>query len=154
MAGSGALVQALVLASVVASSQTSLGPGDTFTHAGLTPAEIREVTGVVERSAYDTPESWTLELRVRRMMLGESAGLIVQGSHLLCGATGNCQIFVLRHSSGHWVSLFPDGHQVIAETFAFGPGAAHGVPDLTVSSNLGAAAERRVTFRFDGRFYR
>jgi hypothetical protein len=154
MGSSGGLFCALVLFSSRASSQASLGMRDTFTRARLTPDEIREVIAVIERSAYDTPESWTKELRVRRVDLGVSSGLIVQGTSLLCGATGNCQIFALRKANRHWVSLFQDNQEVIADTFTFGPGAAHGIPDLTLTANVGADAEYHVRFMFDGRFYR
>lgn len=154
MGSPGGLFCALVLLSSLASSQASFGIRDTFTRARLTPDEIREVIAVIERSAYDTPDSWTGELRVRRVDLGVSPGLIVQGTSLLCGATGNCQIFALRKASGHWVSLFQDNQEVIADTFTFGPGAAHGIPDLMLTANLGADTERRVQFMFDGRFYR
>lgn len=154
MGGCGGLFGALVLFSCLASSQASVGIGDTFALVRLTPHEIQEVIAVVERSAYDTPDSWTKELRVRRVDLGVTPGLIVRGTSLLCGATGNCQTFALRKSNGHWVSLFQDNQTVIADTFTFGPGVAHEIPDLTVTANSSADAERRVRFRFDGRFYR
>lgn len=134
--------------------QASAAADDAFTRARLTPTEIREVIAVIERSAYDTPESWPRELRVQRIDLGTYPGVIVQGTSLLCGGTGNCQIFALRKSNGHWVSLFQDGQQVIADRFTLGPGAAHGIPDLTVTVNVGADTERHVTFHFDGHVYR
>jgi hypothetical protein len=42
----------------------------------------------VEQSAYDTPDDWKKELRVRRGDLGVKPGMMVQGSKLLCVGTG------------------------------------------------------------------
>jgi len=54
--------------------------------------------GTAEASAYDTPDSWRAEVRVKRIDLAGTPGLVVQGSKLLCGATGNCQIWIYRES--------------------------------------------------------
>jgi hypothetical protein len=74
----------------------SLGAKDTFNSVGLSAKEAQEIVEEVERSAYDTPDDWKKELRVRRVDLGNSPGLVVQGSELLCGGTGNCQTWVFR----------------------------------------------------------
>jgi hypothetical protein len=134
-------------------AQTS-GPTETFDTARLTPEEIAEILGGVERSAYDIPESWRAELRVTRVNLGACAGIVLQGTDLLCGATGNCQVFVFRNTHGHWVSLFGDGQAPIGESFQFGPGMSSGIRDFSVLTNVSAQAGTRVTYVFDGRLYR
>jgi len=66
----------------------SLGPKDTFNSVGLSAKEVP--VEEMEQSAYDTPDDWKKELRVRRTDLGNNPGMMVQGSKLLCGGTGNC----------------------------------------------------------------
>src|SRR5579862_6292723 len=75
---------------------------DTFAAAKLSGREVREIIAGVEQSAYDTPTSWETELRVRRVDLGGSSGLVVRGTSLLCGATGNCQMWVFRKTNEKW----------------------------------------------------
>ena len=80
----------LFFASPALPQAQGLGPKDTFAAARLSAKEIHEIVEGVEPSAYDTPDSWNKELRVRRVDLGGSPGIVVQGSKLLCGGTGNC----------------------------------------------------------------
>ena len=88
-----------------ASSQT-LGTSDTFTAAKLTKQEITQLIPILEQLAYDIPDSWDTELRAKRIELGNSQGLVLEGTNLLCGGTGNCQIFVFRRVNSRWISLF------------------------------------------------
>ena len=77
---------AMLLFACLAFSQTqSLGPKDTLAAAQLSPKETRQIISAVEQSAYDTPDSWSSELRAKRIDLGNSQGLVLQGSNLLCG---------------------------------------------------------------------
>jgi hypothetical protein len=130
------------------------GPKDTFSTARLAASEIREILAGVERSAYDTPESWRTELRVKGVDLGTAEGIVLQGTKLLCGGTGNCQVFVFRRAHGHWVTLFGDEQAPIGESFELGPGSSHGIKDFSVVTNISADASERVTYVFDGRLYR
>jgi hypothetical protein len=132
----------------------SLGPKDTFVAARLSATEAHEIITGVEPSAYDTPDSWRKELRVRRVDLGGSPGMVVQGTHLLCGGTGNCQIWVFRKAGGKWVSMFGSEQAPIAEGFQLGPAVTHGAKDLTIVANSSAEAGERVTYKFDGSLYR
>lgn len=132
----------------------SLGPSDTFDTAHLTQDDVRQIIAAIEPSAYDTPDSWTAELRAKRVDLGNGAGLVLQGSTLLCGGTGNCQVFVLQRKKGHWVSLLGNAQAPLAEAFQFGPGISHGMKDFTVIANTSAGLDQRVTYQFDGRRYR
>ena len=80
----------------------SLGPKDTFAAARLSATEVRQIIAGVEQLAYDTPDSWSEELRAKRVNLGSSPGLVLQGTKLLCGGTGNCQVFVFRNANNRW----------------------------------------------------
>ncbi len=64
----------LVCASPAMSQMQSLGPKDTFAASRLSAREIHEIVEEVEQSAYDTPDSWEKELRVKRVNLGASPG--------------------------------------------------------------------------------
>ena len=143
----------LFCASSTFSQARNLGPKDTFAAAGLTAKEVREITDGVEQSAYDTPDSWTSELRVRRVDLGSAPGIVVQGTELLCGGTGNCQTWVFRKAAGKWVSMFAD-QAPLADSFQFGPTSTGGVKDFIITTNSSAEASQRVIYKFDGKLYR
>jgi hypothetical protein len=132
----------------------SLGAKDTFDSVGLSAKEVQEIVAEVEQSAYDTPDDWKKELRLRRADLGNNPGLMVQGSKLLCGGTGNCQTWVFRKADNKWVSLFPSDRVPIAESFRLGPGVTGGIKDFTILANSGAETGQTVTYKFDGTFYR
>ena len=132
----------------------SLGPTDTFAAAKLSAKEISQVLDAVEQSAYDTPESWSKELRVRRVDLGGNPGLVVQGTSLLCGGTGNCQTWCFRKANNTWLSIFAADQAPIASGFQLGPGVTHGLKDFTILTHLSAESGQRVIFKFDGKLYR
>jgi hypothetical protein len=150
----GVLAVVLCVTTALQSQMQSLGRNESFAVAKLSAREIRQILGGVEQSAYDTPDSWQTELRLRRVDLGGSAGLVVQGSSMLCGGTGNCQTWVFRKSNDHWISMMAGDQAPIVSAFAFGPGVTRGIPDLTIVANLSATDSKRTTFRFDGKFYR
>jgi hypothetical protein len=130
----------------------TIGAAETLDAAKLTRKEIIQLIPVLEQQAYDIPDSWNTELRARRVDLGSSSGLVLEGTNLLCGATGNCQIFIFRRVNGQWVSLFK-GEAPIGDAFTFGPDTTNGIKDLSVASNQSAEATHRVRYRFDGQFY-
>lgn len=144
----------LLLPSVAASQLDSLGPNDTFRAAQLTKKESEEIVRQVQDSAFDTADDWQSELRVRRVDLGRSPGIIIQGTKLLCGATGNCQTWVFRKVDDKWISLFPGDKVPIVEGFHIGPGAKNGIRDCAVVANSGAKSDERTTYHFDGKIYR
>jgi hypothetical protein len=131
----------------------TLGIGDTFEAAKLTQQEVSQLLPTLEKLAYDTPDSWNTELRAKRIDLGSSPGLVLEGTDLLCGGTGNCQIFVFRRVNNRWISLF-EGQAPICEAFTIGPGTTNGIKNLTVATNQSAETAQRVAYQFDGRFYR
>jgi len=144
----------LLLLSFLASFATAktLGTADTFAAAKLTQEEVSQLIPALEQLAYDTPDSWNTELRAKRIDLGSSPGLVLEGTNLLCGGTGNCQIFVFRRVNDRWISLF-QGQAPICEAFTFGPGTSHGIKNLTVAANQSAETTHRVAYQFDGQFY-
>ena len=149
------LIAAILLCASSALSQAhSLRPKDTFAAARLSAKEVREITDGVEQSAFDTPDSWESELRVRRVDLGNGSGIVVQGTKLLCGGTGNCQTWVFRKADGKWVSMFGGDQAPIADSFQLGPTSTGGVKDFTITANSSAEASHRVTYKFDGKQYR
>jgi hypothetical protein len=136
------------------SQMERLGPNDTFRTAQLTKREVEELLRQVEDSAFDTADDWPSELRVRRVDLGGSPGIIIQGTKLLCGATGNCQTWVFRKAENKWISLFAGDQVLIIEGFQIGSAATNGIKDFKVVANSSAETEERITYHFDGHFYR
>jgi hypothetical protein len=132
----------------------SLGSRDTFRAAALSSTEIKKIVKQVEDSAYDIADDWESELRVRHVDLAASPGLILQGTKLLCGATGNCQTWVFRKSHNNWILMFAKDDVPIAEGFRLGPGVSGGIKDFTVQANSRAEAEQTVTYKFEGKLYR
>jgi hypothetical protein len=145
----------LFLLSMLTSFATAktLGTADTFAAAKLTQKEVSQLIQALERLAYDIPDSWNTELQAKRIDLGSSPGLVLEGTNLLCGGTGNCQIFVFRQVKDRWISLF-QGQAPICESFTFGPGTTNGIKNLTVAANQSAETAQRITYQFDGQFYR
>jgi hypothetical protein len=149
-----ACVLAAAYVAVARDEMESLGAQETWSAARLSAKESAEIIAAIRDSAFDTPESWKRELRARRVSLGSAPGLIVEGSNLLCGGTGNCQLWVLRKAGQKWVSLFGSDQAPLAESFRLGPTSTHGIKDLTVAANSGAEHVEVVTYRFDGKAYR
>lgn len=145
----------LFLLSMLASFATAktLATADTFAAAKLMQKEVSQLIPALQELAYDIPDSWNTELRAKRIDLGSNPGLVLEGSNLLCGGTGNCQIFVFRRANDRWVSLF-QGQAPICEAFTFEPGTTNGIKNLTVTTNQSAETAQRVTYQFDGQFYR
>jgi AraC-like DNA-binding protein len=144
----------LVLAFALTSQAQSPPGNNRISGIGLSAEERRQIIAAVARSAFDTPDSWEDELSASRVDLGASPGIVLRGTKLLCGGTGNCQLFVMRKTNGTWVSLFGDEQAPLAESFELGPGATRGIKDLTVVTNSSAEASQKAAYRFDGQVYR
>jgi hypothetical protein len=130
-----------------------LSANETFPAAKLTAAEQKEIIDQVESTSFDAPDSWETELRVRRVSLGESDGLVIRGTHLLCGGTGNCETWVFRHSQGKWLNLFNEEAPIVSG-FGFEEETSRGVRNFLASANSSAAKESRMLYNFDGKVYR
>jgi hypothetical protein len=131
-----------------------LQESDTFRVARLTPSEQQQVFEEVAEISFDTPDSWESELLVRRVKLGGlEEGLVLQGTRLLCGATGNCETFVLRRMNSKWIALF-EKEAPIASGFGFAQESRNGIKNFVVAANLSAESERYTVYAFDGKFYK
>ena len=144
----------LLCGAQVSAPPQQLGPKDTFASAGLSTKETQEIVEAVQKTAYDTPESWTAELRARKVSLGSAPGLAVQGSKLLCGATGNCQTWIFRKVDSAWEPLVGGDQAPIAESFQLGPQVTNDIKDCTIVVNSSAKTGSRITYQFDGKSYR
>jgi hypothetical protein len=118
----------------------------------LSISEVKQVLAQVEDTAYDIPESWEKELRVRRVSLASSDGLVLQGTSLLCGATGNCQTWIFRRIGTRWVCLF-SSQAPVADGFGFEQQAGYGIRRLVLSSHMSADETDYSVFTYDGRAY-
>jgi len=130
-----------------------LSANETFRAAKLTAAEQEQIINQVENSSFDVSDSWETELRVRRISLGQANGLIIRGTRLLCGGTGNCETWVFRQSSEKWLNMFEQQAPIVS-ALGFEQEASGGIKNLLVSANTSAATERRILFKFDGKIYR
>jgi hypothetical protein len=126
---------------------------ESFRQAHLSDRERKQIIEQIENTSFDSPDSWDTELQIERTSLGQSAGLIVRGTQLLCGATGNCQTWVFRLSQGKWLNMFAKEPPIVSE-FQFKLDENQGIKDLLVSSALSANKRQRTLFKFDGKFYR
>jgi hypothetical protein len=144
----------LVLTASQAAPKTMdhLRPTETVAAAKLTPAEKREVYSQLDATSFDTPDSWDKEALVRRLRLGDSDGLVIQGSKLLCGATGNCATWVFRRAKDGWHNLF-SGDAPLASAFGFSDATTNGVPNLVLETHMSADVTRRTVFAFNGGVY-
>ena len=131
-----------------------LKDSDTFRVARVTPSEQMQIFEEIAEISFDTPTSWESELRVRRVPLGGlQEGFVLQGSQLLCGATGNCQTFVLRRENSKWIAMF-EKEAPMASGFGFAQESSKGIKDFVVASNTSAESETYVIYKSDGKFYR
>ena len=135
-------------------AMTRLDENDTLRGARLTPSEQQQVFEEVAGLAFDTPESWETELRVRRVVLGGvEEGLVLQGTTLLCGGTGNCETFLLRRVNSKWIAMF-DEQAPIASGFGFASESSNGLKNFVIAANQSAETEKYAIYKFDGKLYR
>jgi len=135
-------------------AMTQLQESDTFRGARLTPSEKEQVFQEVAGISFDTPDSWESELRVRRVILGGvEEGLVLQGTTLLCGGTGNCETFVLRRVNSKWIAMF-DEQAPVASGFGIGPESSNGIKNLVIATNQSADLDKYTIYKFDGKLYR
>jgi hypothetical protein len=131
----------------------ALRKDETFLAANLRAAERKQILEQVEATSFDVPDSWPSELRLRRLPLGEAEGLVIRGTRLLCGGTGNCETWVFRRSGGQWLNLFRQPAPVISG-LGFTRETTGGIKNLYVRANSAAEKESRTLYKFDGEFYR
>jgi len=91
-------------------------------------------------------------LRISRVALGQADVLVVRGTDLLCGATGNCQAWVLLRSRQQWRNLIV-GVGPLASGLGFEGQVSNGFKNLVLVTNAGGQKHRYTQCRFDGQFY-
>jgi hypothetical protein len=148
MLGGAALAQELDFTAIPLPADT-----DDIAAAKLPPAEVKQILDQVEETSFDTPDSWQAELRLRRVPIAGGDGLVVRGTALLCGGTGNCQTWLFRRSNGAWAKMF-DGEAPIVAGLGFGRHVSHEIPDLIATAPLSASASTYFVYVFDGTVYR
>ena len=126
---------------------------DRVAAAKLPAAEVKQILDQVEQTSFDTPDSWETELRLRRLSIAGGDGVVVRGTEMLCGGTGNCETWLFRRANGAWANMF-DGEAPVVSSFGFGRHVSHDVPDLIATAPLSAAKRNYVVYIFDGAFYR
>jgi hypothetical protein len=114
---------------------------------------VKQILEQVEQTSFDTPDSWRAELRLRRLPIAGGDGLIVRGTALLCGGTGNCETWLFRRASGAWVKMF-DGEAPVVAGLGFGRHVNHEIPDLIATASLSASTSTYLVYVFDGTVYR
>src|SRR5207245_11550014 len=57
-----------------------LNDKETFSAARLSRAEEKQILEQVANTSFDSPDSWRSELRVRRLSLGQSEGLVIRAT--------------------------------------------------------------------------
>jgi hypothetical protein len=131
---------------------SALADSESFSAANFTPAEQKSILDQIASTSFDVPESWLAELRVRRISLGRSEGIVVRATRLLCGATGNCETWVFRRTAAGWMNLLV-GEAPIASSIGF---VRQNLPvrDLVITANRSANASALMRYSFDGKLYR
>jgi hypothetical protein len=134
--------------------QKTLADFETFQSAKMSSNEANGILRQIEETSLDYPDSWRSELRLRRVSLGDTDGLVVRGTKLLCGGTGNCQTWIFRQrSNGRWVTMFQRQAPIIS-AFGFADHTSRGIRDLVTLADASAETRSYIVFAFDGKFYR
>ena len=152
----GITLSAMLLHMALAGEPTvlpALSDNETLPAASLSAGEMDEIIAQIEDTSFDAAEDWPAELRGRRLRLGDNDGLLVRGTRLLCGGTGNCQTWLFHRVNGEWRGLFSE-QAPIGESIAFAGESHGGLPDVVIDAHISAAASDRTIFAFDGSFYR
>jgi len=126
---------------------------DTLAASKLPPEQIRELLDQVEATSFDTPDSWPVELRVRVVAIGRTRGIIIRGTSLLCGGTGNCQTWLFRYDKGHWLNLI-EGEAPVIDSLMLTQGKNPDIPDLIAGANTSSSSDRYSVYVFHGKTYR
>ena len=125
---------------------------ETLATARLTGADQKQVPDQVNMTSFDAPDSWGAELRARRISPGRTDGLLVRGTRLLCGATGNCETWVFRHANQRWLNMF-DGQAPVVSSIGLVRQTKE-IRDVVVTAHVSANATTWTQYAFDSRFYR
>jgi hypothetical protein len=126
---------------------------DSVAAAKLGSVEIAQILSEVEKTSFDVPDRWEEELRLRRIPFAGGEGLIVRGTKMLCGGTGNCETWLFRRTNGSWLNLF-GGEAPLLAGVGLRPHESNGLPDLVGTAHVSAQTRSEVVYVFDGSLYR
>lgn len=127
-------------------------PGDRLTGARLSDRERAMIFAQVKATSFDVPSNWASELVARRTKLGSSDYLIVRGSDMLCGSTGNCQTWLFRRTGRGWINAISGKPPIIS---SLGFRTSRGRFDLVGCRSVSSIATDCTTWHLDkGKFRR
>ena len=77
--------------------------------------------------------------------------LIVRGTRMMCGATGNCPVWIFRRSEGGFERLL---YATTVQTIVAQSTVTRGYRDVLTSGHGSATESEYTLYQFDGRVYR
>ena len=126
---------------------------DTFVESGLRAAGRRDILQNVALTAYDTPDSWDAELRIRHDRVGPWHVAVVRGTSRLCGAGGNCQTWLFRLEGKRWVNVIAAGQAPIIDGLSLTRAGRGKAWRLMTRTRISAQEAQFAQYRFDGRLF-
>jgi hypothetical protein len=156
---SGRAASLLVLALLASAKDVDALPlplprnADTIAAAHLSPGETEQILGEIEKTCFDVPEDWAKELRLRRVPFAGGEALVLRGTNLLCGGTGNCQTWLFRRANSRWANLI-EGEAPVVAGFGVRRTVGRQLPDVVATAHVSAGASSDVVYVFDGTVYR
>ena len=78
---------------------------NTLAPAGIRGRDLASLVAQISSTAFDTPASWSSELRARNIRAGGERFLVIRGTDLLCGGTGACQTWLFQRRASHWLNV-------------------------------------------------
>lgn len=121
---------------------------DTLAAAGIRGRDLASLVAQISSTAFDTPASWSSELRARYIRADGEHFLVIRGTHLLCGGTGACQTWLFQRRASRWLSVIA-GDPPVADWLGLGRRSQRGRRDLIAVAGLCLHV-----YVFDGRLYR
>ncbi len=132
--------------------------------AGLSEVEIDTIVSTVLKGVAD-PDMWSADALRRELLVlhldigvGADNGLAIQGAGgMLCGGTGNCQIWFFSKSGKTWkllpLAAGPPAEGALASMFASVPPKHNGLYELVLCTHAGGGLMSIEQWWFDGTRY-
>jgi len=130
-----------------------LNDRETLSVLRLSSAEQKQILNQIEMTSFDTPDAWWQELRVRRISLGTTEAIVVRGTNLLCGATGNCETWVFRRANRQWLNMFI-GEAPVVSSIGLVVDQTKGIRNIVLAAHVSASSATWTEYAFGGAFYK
>ena len=134
--------------------------GRPISDLALSQQEISDLLSMVLSTGLDDEDMRSAaalrkELDGRHIDMGEGAdkGLILQGTHTLCGATGNCATWLFRRAGTTWKLLGPRNSAPLAASFGFTATKHNNLRNLVIFNNTSAGSGTVEVWQFNGTVY-